>query len=429
MPVWLIVVVTTFYVLGLFFIAWKGDKSAQNNDEIGPLSGVGYALALAVYCTSWTYFGAVGTAASAGWDYLWIYAGPALVFLLFPHVIRRIGDIAQRESINSLSDFLSARYGKSRGVAMLATLAAVMGSLPYISLQLKSVGLSLSAMAGQTELSNESVLLTAIAMAAFAIFFGARQSDVTQHNRGLMHVLSFEAVIKLLALVMVCALSITIVEGGMTTIVKDAQSHFGDYSLSGRAITILLLSMAAIICLPRQFHVAIIERRESSEINWARWVFPLYLLITSLVVIPITMAGLSQYPTGVSPDLFVLQLPLGEGDGLLAMFVFLGGFSAATGMVIVSTIALSTMVTNDIIVPNFIERAKLTHGSGDGGAKLILIRRIVIVVLLLLAYGYYRLAEDSAALAQIGLLSFAAAPNFLRLSLGLFIGVTGRRMA
>ena len=373
---------------------------------------MGYALALAVYCTSWTYFGAVGTAASAGWDYLWIYAGPALVFLLFPHVIRRIGDIAQRESINSLSDFLSARYGKSRGVAMLATLAAVMGSLPYISLQLKSVGLSLSAMAGQTEPSNESILLTAIAMAAFAIFFGARQSDVTQHNRGLMHVLGFEAVIKLLALVMVCALSITIVDGGVTTIVKDAQSHFGDYSLSGRAITILVLSMAAIICLPRQFHVAIIERRESSEVNWAKWVFALYLLITSLVVIPITMAGLSQYPTGVSPDLFVLQLPLGEGDGLLAMFVFLGGFSAATGMVIVSTIALSTMVTNDIIVPNFIERAKLTHGSGDGGAKLILIRRIVIVVLLLLAYGYYRLAEDSAALAQIGLLSFAAAAQF-----------------
>ena len=154
MPVWLIIAVTTAYVLGLFYIAWKGDKAAQENKEIGPLSGVGYALALAVYCTSWTYFGAVGTAVSAGWDYLTIYAGPALVFLFFPHVIRRIGDIAQRESITSLSDFLSARYGKSRGVAMLATLAAVTGSLPYISLQLKSVGLSLSAMAGQIEPSN-----------------------------------------------------------------------------------------------------------------------------------------------------------------------------------------------------------------------------------------------------------------------------------
>ena len=412
MPVWLIIAVTTAYVLGLFYIAWKGDKAAQENKEIGPLSGLGYALALAVYCTSWTYFGAVGTAVSAGWDYLTIYAGPALVFLFFPHVIRRIGDIAQRESITSLSDFLSARYGKSRGVAMLATLAAVTGSLPYISLQLKSVGLSLSAMAGQIEPSNESVLLTAIAMAAFAIFFGARQSDVTQHNRGLMHVLGFEAIIKLLALIMVCALSVTIVDGGMSTIMQDAGSHFGGYDISGRAVTMLLLAMAAMICLPRQFHVAMIERRESSEVNWARWIFPLYLLITSLVVVPIAMAGMAQYPSGVSPDLFVLQLPLGQGDGFLAMFVFLGGFSAATGMVIVSTIALSTMVTNDIIVPNFIERGKLTSGSGDGGARLILIRRLVIVVLLLLAYGYYRLAEDSAALAQIGLLSFAAAAQF-----------------
>jgi len=376
MPVWLIIAVTTAYVLGLFFIAWKGDKDALNGEEGTSFSGIGYALALAVYCTSWTYFGAVGTAVSAGWDYLWIYAGPALVFLFFPHVIRRIGDIAQRENITSLSDFLSARYGKSRGVAMLATFAAVAGSLPYISLQLKSVGLSLSAMAGNTETSNESVLLTAIAMAAFAIFFGARQSDVTQHNRGLMHVLAFEAVIKLLALMMVCALSITIIDGGMKTIVQDAQSHFGDYSLSGRAVTMLLLSMAAVICLPRQFHVAIIERRDRSEVNWARWLFPIYLLLTSLVVVPIAMAGMAEYPTGVSPDLFVLQLPLGQGDGFLAMFVFLGGFSAATGMVIVSTIALSTMVTNDIIVPNVIERGKLTSGSSDGGAKLILIRRV-----------------------------------------------------
>jgi len=232
MPVWLIIAVTTIYVLGLFFIAWRGDKTASEaleNDKNKPVNGFVYALALAVYCTSWTYFGAVGTAASAGWDFVWIYAGPALVFLLFPHVIRRIGDIAQRESITSLSDFLSARYGKSRGVAMLATLAAVMGSLPYISLQLKSVGVSLSAMAAsesdKIEASNETVLLTAMAMAAFAIFFGARQSDMTKHNRGLMHVLCFEAVIKLLALMMVCALSITMVNGGTSAIIEDAQTR------------------------------------------------------------------------------------------------------------------------------------------------------------------------------------------------------------
>ncbi|WP_371395875.1 PAS-domain containing protein [Fretibacter rubidus] len=418
MPLWLIIIVTTAYVLGLFFIAWTGDKAAKNNEALGRYSGIGYALALAVYCTSWTYFGAVGTAASAGWDYIWIYAGPALVFLCFPHVIRRIGDIAQRESITSLSDFLSARYGKSRGVAILATCAAVMGSLPYIALQLKSVGLSLSAMTGQSGLSNESVLLTAIAMAVFAILFGARHSDVTQHNRGLMRVLGFEAIVKLLALMMVCALSIAVMDGGPTTLMSRAEIHFDGYSISGRAITIMFLSMAAIICLPRQFHVAIIERRDSQEVSWARWIFPLYLLLTSLVVVPITMAGLSVLSPDVSPDLYVIQLPLSQGDGLLAMFVFLGGFSAATGMVIVATIALSTMVTNDIIVPYFIERDTLTKGSGDGGAKLILIRRGVIVALLMLAYCYYRLADDSAALANIGLLSFAAAAQFAPALLG-----------
>ncbi|MEP6343604.1 MAG: PAS-domain containing protein [Maricaulaceae bacterium] len=419
MPVWLTIAITTIYVSGLFYIAWRGDRDAtlnHDNKPIKPVSGLVYALALAVYCTSWTYFGAVGTAASSGWDFIWIYAGPAIVFLFFPRVMRRIGDIAQRESITSLSDFLSARYGKSRSVAVLATLAAVMGSLPYISLQLKSVGVSLSAMAARNgepiEPSNETVLFTAMAMAVFAILFGARQSDVTKHNRGLMHVLCFEAIIKLLALMMVCALSITMIDGGLVSTVSHAQNHFGNDSLSARSVTILFLSMAAIICLPRQFHVAMIERHSPNDINWARWVFPLYLLLTSLVVIPITMAGLTQLPSDVSPDLFVIQLPLSKGDGMLAMFVFLGGFSAATGMVVVSTIALSTMVTNDIIVPSFLERGKLTTGSSDGGASLILIRRLVIVGLLLLAYGYYRLAEDSAALAIIGLLSFAAAAQF-----------------
>ncbi len=419
MPIWLIITATTAYVLGLFVIAWRGDRGGRGDGpggEAAKPNGLGYALALAVYCTSWTYFGAVGTAASSGWDYIWIYAGPALVFLLFPHVVSRIGDISQRESITSLSDFLSARYGKSRGVAVLATLAAVTGSLPYIALQLKSVGSSFNTLSNHgdnvVELTNETVLLTALTMAAFAIFFGARQSDVTKRNRGLMRVLAFEALIKLAALIAVCILSLRIFDGGISALATDANAHFGNPEISGRGVTMLLLSMAAMICLPRQFHVAMIERRDAREVNWARWVFPLYLLVTSLVVVPITIAGLSIFPSGLSADLFVLKLPMASDHNVLALIVFLGGFSAATGMVIVSTIALSTMVTNDILVPYFIDRGRITGTSGDSGAKLILIRRIVIVCLMLLAYGYYRVAADSAALAQIGLLSFAAAAQF-----------------
>ena len=214
MPVWLIVGATGLYVFGLFAIAWRGDRRARAPSVTH--SPYTYALALAVYCTSWTFFGAVGTFATSGWDYIAIYLGPALVFLFLPDLIRRIGDVARRESISSLSDFLSARYGKSRGVGALAALAAVAGSLPYIALQLKSVGMSFQALAYGAENAgarpaSQTVLFTALAMGVFAILFGARQSDATRHNSGLMQVLALEAMIKLVALVAVAILSLSLI--------------------------------------------------------------------------------------------------------------------------------------------------------------------------------------------------------------------------
>lgn len=413
MPVWLILLTTALYMGALFAMAWKSDKRAsQPGFRQGPLI---YALAIGVYCTSWTYFGAVGTAASSGWDYLPIYIGPALVFLLLPGLIKRIGDVSKREGISSLSGFLSARYGKSQGVAAIATLAAVTGSLPYIALQLKSVGMSftaLSAGVGGGDPANETVLLTAISLAAFAILFGTRQSDTTQHNAGLMRVLAFEAVLKLVALVAVCILSIVLLGEAEPQARAEASEAFHLKGLSSRFVTITLLSMAAIICLPRQFHVAMIERRSGTEVATARWAFPAYLLATSLVVIPITMAGLAVLPGTASPDLFVIDLPLAHGDGVLALIVFLGGFSAATGMVIISTIALSTMVTSDLIVPSIMGRGRYDRLGADSGARLVMIRRLVIIAILGLAYFYYRFAGSGEALAQIGLLSFAAAIQF-----------------
>ncbi|HAQ75194.1 MAG TPA: hypothetical protein DCR96_01770, partial [Hyphomonas sp.] len=354
MPVWLILGATTLYMLGLFLIAWQGDRQATRPGFVQhPLV---YALALAVYCTSWTYFGAVGTAAQSGWDYLTIYLGPTLVFVAFPGIVRRIGDVTQREGISSLSDFLSARYGKSRAVAAAATLAAVAGSLPYIALQLKSIGMSFQALAYGADgaintPTNETVLLTAIVLAIFAILFGTRQSDATRHNSGLMRVLALEAVLKLAALVAVAILSVfLLVQGGLPDR-ELATQPFDRFSVSERFLTMTLLSTAAIVCLPRQFHVAMIERQGQKDLDTARWVFPLYMLLTSLVVVPIAMAGLSLFGAAAQPDLFVLDLPLEQGNGLLATLVFLGGFSAATGMVIISTVALSTMVTNDLVVP------------------------------------------------------------------------------
>ncbi|MEL6566886.1 MAG: hybrid sensor histidine kinase/response regulator, partial [Pseudomonadota bacterium] len=416
MPVWIILLATTLYLGGLFFMAWQKDKQAAKPGFAQ--SPTIYALALAVYCTSWTYYGAVGTAAAAGWEYLAIYLGPIIVFLGLPNLIRKIALVARREGVTSLSDFLSARYGKSQIVATVATLAAVAGALPYISLQLKSIGMSFSALSAPTVLqgnatpADETVLICALALAAFAILFGARQTDTTRHNPGLMWVLAFEAIFKLGGLVTIALLSLAILDRPDVAMSAAAQSTFSTETLSGRFVTITLLSMAAIICLPRQFHVAFIERRGDRDDARARWAFPLYLAATSFVVVPITLAGLSVLPNASAPDLFVLNLPLLEGDGLMALLVLLGGFSAAMGMVIVSTIALSTMVTNDLIVPALIKTGRFSSLSGDAGARLLNLRRIVILVLLLLAYGYFRAAGSSEALAQIGLLSFAAAIQF-----------------
>lgn len=421
MPAWLIILSVIAYMAILFGMAWQRDQAATKTDF--KQSPVIYALAIAVYCTSWTFFGAVGTAAASGWDYLPIYLGPALVFWLLPGLLRRIGEVAERESVTSLSDFLASRYGKSRSIGALVAIAAVMGSLPYIALQLKSVGMSVQALLSSgtpvpEQSGTEPVLITAIALAVFAILFGARQSDLTKHNAGLMRVLAFEAVIKLAALLAVGVLSLSLINNAPPTEIPALSEVFPVGDVSGRFITITLLSMAAIICLPRQFHIAIIERRNEREHTVARWLFPLYMLATSLIVIPITIAGIGILPAGTAADLYVLELPLMRGNGVLAMFVFLGGFSAATGMVIVATIALSNMVTNDLIVPSFMRSGHLSDISGNAGARILAIRRFVIIAIILLAYGYFRIGGSSEALAQIGLLSFAAAAQFAPALLG-----------
>lgn len=417
MPIWLIVCIIAAYVAVLFIVAWAADRPGRNGAaKPSWATGLGYALALTVYCTSWTYFGAVGTAAASGWDYVWIYAGPVLVMVFWASLLRRIGDVAQRESVSTLSDFLGARYGKSRAIAALATIAAVTGSLPYIALQLKSVGLSLGALVGiqsnDTVLTNNLVLGTAIAMSVFAVLFGARQSDATRRNPGLMRVLQFEAVFKLVALMAVCALSLVMLANSEVDLIDSARIMLSQSDGGFRPITILLLSMAAIICLPRQFHIAMIERQNAADVEWARWTFSLYLILTSAIVIPIAVAGLALLPSSTSPDLFVLQLPLQVGEDGLAVIAFLGGFAAATGMIVVATIALSAMVTNDLIVPLLLDRRRRSAEPGTGRRTLLRIRRSVIFILLALAYGVYLLGAGSAALAQIGLLSFAAAAQF-----------------
>ncbi len=421
MPVWLVICICALYIVALFAIAWHGDRRASISRR--PVSPLVYSLALAVYCTSWTFFGAVGTAVESGWNYLPIYLGPALVFLFIPGLVQRIGDITQRESIGSLSDFLAARYGKSRTLAASVTLAAVAGTVPYIALQLKSLATSFNALTfGGESLAatnaHNTVLLTAFALGLFAILFGTRHADTTRRNVGLMQVLAFEAVIKIVALAAVCLIAIGAIGDGDPGRAAATASQFRFGGPVTDFTTMLILATAAIICLPRQFHVAMVERGRRDDVSTARWVFPAYLGVTSLLVVPIAVAGSAVLGTSYLPDLYVIGLPLSRGHEGIALLVFLGGLSAAAGMVVVACIALSTMVTNDLLVPFLFRRGSRPPARQADGSSLVSMRRMVIIVLLLLAYGYYQLAGNSEALARIGLISFAAAIQFAPALLG-----------
>ncbi len=431
MPVWIVLIVTFSYVAGLFYLAWRSDRRAdQYNLKNTPTE---YSLALAVYCTSWTYFGAVGTAATSGWDYLPIYIGPILVFLFLPDMLTRISELVKRESITSLSDFLAARYGKSRTLASIASIAALMGTLPYISLQLKSVGWSFQSLAfhgEQSELlpTDETVLVTTIVLAAFTIMFGARTADTTRSNVGLVRVLALEAVVKLIGLLAVALVSTVLLSSIEFADFQSAANPFRSEMNVTRFFTTIIVAAGVIVCLPRQFHITFIEQRSQKGLPRARWMFPLYLFLTTIAVVPITLAGLHFLPSTTPGDLFVLELPLSAGSNLMAMFIFLGGFSAATGMVILSTTALSTMVTNDLIVPFLMRYGQFDLSSRQAGARLLLIRRGVVVGILSMAFGYYQIAGSSNALAQIGLLSFAAAIQFAPSLIGAIYWKSGRAM-
>lgn len=414
MPVWQVLAITALYVGGLFGLAWRGDRTARKGGPHWRRPELIYGLALGVYCTSWTYFGAVGSAAGSGLSFLPIYIGPVLLFVFWPRLITRVADISKRESITSLSDFLASRYGHSRGLAALATVALTVGALPYIALQLKSVGMSFEALT-QTEAAVYdaptvgTVLTSALALAIFAILFGTRHADATRANHGLMYVIAFEAVFKLVALLVVALLAIFQINQTGSWDGAFARQHFHPSSITLTFVSNTFLAMAAILCLPRQFHVAIIERQSASEFRSARWIFPSYLLLTCLAVAPITLAGLFILPDDVPADLFVLALPEKAGLGWLAVIIFLGGFSAATGMVIVAAIALSTMITNDLVVPMLLRLRAFSGVQQNIGDRLLTIRRTVIFLLLISSFFFYHLVRDSEGLMRVGLLSFAGA--------------------
>ncbi|WP_422345194.1 PAS-domain containing protein [Parasphingorhabdus sp.] len=414
MILWIALAVSVLYSAGLFWLALKGDGGRL---VPGPRAQSWiYGLSLAVYCTSWTFYGAVGTAISSGWHFLPIYLGPILLFTLGYAIVARTLQLGKSHHSTSIADFLSTRYGKSGAVAALITVIATVGLLPYVALQLKSVGQTLFALSpdiGAAVNPDDVVLGVAAIMALFSILFGARQIDLTQHNRGMVLTIAAEAIVKMLALLAVAAFALLLFagNGAMQSNVTDGFNDiFHADQFDSRFLVLTLISACAALCLPRQFHMTIVEAQKDKPDRLMRYVFPAYLVLIALVVFPITLAGTSLLSASqISPDMLMLALPLSMGADWLAILVFIGGFSAATGMVIVTTVALSGMITNDLIVPLFYRR-KTNHAAL--GQSLLWIRRLTIIGLLFFAYLYYRTISSASTLAGLGTVSFAAVSQF-----------------
>jgi Na+/proline symporter/signal transduction histidine kinase len=418
----MVVLAALVYLTALFAIAHVGESRGRRLIN-GPLRPVIYALTLGVYCTSWTFLGSVGLSSRTGYDFLAIYLGPVIVVGLCSFFIARIVRLAKENNIASIADFVASRYGKNQAVAATVTLIAVIAVLPYIALQLKAISASLEVFIGAkgdaaagsvaAPFLGDMALLVAGILAFFAVVFGTRQVDTTEHQDGLMIAVAVESAIKLAAFV-TAGIFITwwMFDGPMDLFAQAAErtdisaifSKTPDWDLW---FTMTLLSAGAIIMLPRQFHVTVVENRDQSDVRQAAWMFPAYLLAINLFVIPIAVAGLLIFPAGViDRDLTVLALPLKDGAGVIALIVLIGGLSAATAMVIVECVALAVMISNDLFMPLAL-RQRTTRPIKDMGGMILLVRRIAIVVVLLLGYAYYRAAGD-AALASIGLLAFAA---------------------
>jgi len=417
---WAVVAVALAYIGLLFLVASYGDRR-RGVGRSGRL--LIYPLSLAIYCTSWTFFGSVGSASRTGYEFLTIYIGPALMIGLFSPLLVRIVRLAKAQNITSIADFIAARYGKSQAVAATVALIAIIGTIPYIALQLKAVSFSLETIVAQLSptagvtrpLLGDIALFVALSMATFAVLFGTRHIDATEHQDGLMLAIATESIVKLFAFLAVGIFVTFWMFGGPSALFSaalnspPAAGFFRQQPPFDTFLATTLLSFVAIILLPRQFHVAVVENNDESEIKRAAWLFPLYLVAINLFVVPIALAGLLTFPAGrTDSDMFVLALPLHAGSNVLTITAFVGGLSAATAMVIVESVALSIMVSNDIVMPLALQRREsLISGRGNVGILLLTARRIAIFAILLLAYMYYRTAGD-AQLASIGLLSFAA---------------------
>jgi Na+/proline symporter/signal transduction histidine kinase len=422
----MLIFVCVSYVALLFIVAFMADRLAAKGRTTWLRSPIIYTLSLSIYCTAWTFYGAVGYAARSGLEFITIYLGPTLVMIGWWWGLRKLVRIGRSQRITSIADLVSSRYGKSNLLAICVTILAVIGVTPYIALQLQSITLSFSIFSeadpsGAVYSETATVFWVAAGLAVFAVLFGTRNLDANERHHGVVTAIALEAVVKLFALLAVGIFVVWGLSGGVSeTMARIDASEIGQWQMkSGRWTAITFLAAAAFICLPRMFQVMVVENDDERHLRTAAWAFPLYLLLMSLFVVPIAVVGLDLLPAGSNPDLFVLTVPLSQGRDGLAMLAFLGGFSSATSMVIVAAMALSTMVSNHIVMPIWLSyRGGGASVSGDVRSVVLLSRRVSIAVIMGLGYFYFRLSGGGTALASIGLIAFAGIAQILPALLG-----------
>lgn len=423
----LIAAVALAYMAIMFAIAFYGDRRST---PLPPrVRAWVYSLSLAVYCTSWTFFGAVGQAAEQLWSFLPIYLGPILLLVCAPWVLQKMVMISKQENITSIADFIAARYGKSQSLAVVVALICLVGVLPYIALQLKGIvlGVNLLIGAGADAMgtrAQDTALIVSLVLALFTIVFGTRNLDATEHHRGMVLAIAFESLVKLFAFLAVGAFVTYGLYDGFDDLFDQAMlaprlEEYWKETINWPSMVVQTgVAMMAIICLPRQFHVTVVENIEPQDLRLAKWVFPAYLALAALFVVPIALAGQMLLPSSVLPDSFVISLPLAQAHPALALLAFIGGASAATGMVIVASVALSTMVSNDMLLPWLLRRNNAERPFEVFRQWMLSVRRVTIVVILLLAYVSYRLLGSTASLATIGQIAFAAVTQLAPAMLG-----------
>lgn len=434
MSSWILLLVSLAYAALLFGVAWLGDRHPMypNRPWLRPVI---YSLALAVYCSSWTFYGAVGTAVRHGLGYLPIYIGPVLLMLLGWRVLERLVHVARQQNMVSIADFIASRYGHSRRLGALIALIALIGVIPYLALQYKAVAMSLQVLSSEQGSDpgfwQDPALYVALMMAVFAILFGARRVDATERHHGMMLAIALESVVKLVAITAVGVFAWMLLKNSGNAPLVAIKTLFHQDTLPGGFLAQTVLSLLAMLCLPRQFHVAVVECGDVADVRRARWLFTSYLVVISLAVLPIASAGVLLLGVdGSTADSLVLGLPLAEGQRVLALVAYIGGFSAATGMVVVSSIALATMVSNDLIMPLLLRRDGEAHAAAVRAARVLWIRRAAILGLAVVSYAYYRLSRNDASLASYGLMAFAAVAQFApALIAGLYWRGTSRRGA